>query len=346
MILPQNYVQCLLIMILGTLCLGSWAATYRASGKWRFELYYVDFAIGAGIAALIYAFTVGNLGFDGFSVLDDLMHAAKRQLLFAFTAGVIFNLGNMLIVGAISVAGMAVAMTLGAGLGILVGIGISQLTRAGTNQAMMGGSLFLMVAAIASMTVAYAMIVADRRGAAAAEQTGKRRRPQPGVAKGIVPALIGGLLMGATFPVFGRSQGGEFGLGPYSAVTLFAVGLVASTFVYSMFFMNLPIQGEPVEVLDYVRAGGKTHFLGLLGGILWCTGFLTVFVALACPPEIQPNRFLAYALLQAGPLLAAIWGLAVFREFRTSTRGAVYALLALVLSGSSLALTLLSYPRA
>jgi glucose uptake protein len=346
MILPQTYVQCMLILILGTLCLGSWAATYRVSGKWRFELYYVDFAIGAGIAALVYAFTLGDLGFDGFSVIDDLMHAAKRQWLFAFTGGVIFNLGNMLIVGAISVAGMAVGMMLGAGLGILAGIGISQFLRTGTNQALMGGSMFLTLAAIASMAIAYTMLAADRRAAAAAEQTGKKPRRQPGVTKGIVVASIGGLLMGAMFPVFGRSQGGEVGLGPYSAVTLFALGLVTSTFVYSMFFMNLPIQGEPVEVMDYVRAGGKIHLLGLLGGILWCTGFLAVFVALACPAEIQPNRFVVYALLQAAPMIAAVWGLAVFREFRTSTRGAVYALLALVLAGSALALTLFSYSRA
>ena len=345
MILPQTYLQCLLLLILGTLCLGSWAATYRASGKWRFELYYVDYAIGAGVAALIYAFTVGNLGFDGFSVIDDVMHAAKRQLLFAFTAGVTFNLANMLIVGAISVAGMAVAMTLGAGLGILLGIGISQLMRPGTNQPLMGGSLFLTVAAIATMAVAYSMVVADRRAAAAAEQTGKKPRRQPGAMKGIVIALIGGLLMSATFPLFGRSQGGEFGLGPYSAVALFAAGLVASTFVYSMFFMNLPIQGEPVEVMDYVRAGGKTHLLGLFGGILWCTGFLATFVSLAGPPEVQANRFLVYALLQAAPLVAAIWGIAIFREFRTSTRGAIYALLALSLSGSSLALALISYSK-
>src|SRR3954453_22129268 len=95
MILPQSYNAVLLLMILSLLCLGSWASTYKFAGKWRFELFYFDFAIGLGIAALIYAFTVGNLGFDGFSLLDDLQKAGKRQWVYGVLAGLIFNLGNM-----------------------------------------------------------------------------------------------------------------------------------------------------------------------------------------------------------------------------------------------------------
>jgi glucose uptake protein len=342
MILPQTYAQCLLLLIVGALCLGSWAATYRGSGKWRFELYYVDYAIGAGIAAWIYAFTAGNLGFDGFAVVDDLLHAGKRQWLFAFSAGIAFNLGNMLIVGAISVAGMAVAMILGGSLGILLGAGVSQLLRSGTNPVMMGGSLFLSLAAIVAMSLAYSMLLADRRAAAVTAQTGKKPRPQPGPIKGLLVSLIGGIVISATYPLLGRSQGGEFGLGPYTAIGLFAGGLVVSTFVFSMFFMNLPLQGEPVEITDYAHAGGKTHLLGVIGGLVWCTGFLASFVALSTSPETQPNRFLVYALFQAAPVIGSLWGLAVFREFRASARGGIYALLAILLSGSSLALTLLS----
>jgi len=342
MILPQTALQCFLLLILGTLCLGSWAVTYRSAGKLRFELYYVDYALGVGAAALAYALTAGNMGYDGFGVLDDLMHVGKRQWLFAFAGGVTFNLANMLIVGAISVAGMAVALTLGAGLGILAGVGITQFLRASTNHITMGGSLVLSMAAILLMTLAYVLLLADRRRAAAAEQTGKKPRRQPGPVKGILVALIGGLLMGASFPLYGGSQGGEFGLGPYSACVLFAAGVVSSTLVFSMFFMNLPLQGEPVEMIEYVRNGLKSHLLGLLGGFIWCTGFLAMFVVLASQPELQPHRFAVLAFYQAAPVLGAIWGVGVFREFRTSPRGGLYALLAILLLVSSLSLTLLS----
>jgi len=62
------------------LCWGAWANTFKATGiKWRFELYYIDFAIGMLLAATVIALTFGNLGFDGFSILDDLRLAGKRQ---------------------------------------------------------------------------------------------------------------------------------------------------------------------------------------------------------------------------------------------------------------------------
>ena len=55
---------------------------------------------------------MGSLGFDGFNFTDDLMNARKQGWLFAFLAGMIFNFGNMFMMAAISVAGMAVAVPL------------------------------------------------------------------------------------------------------------------------------------------------------------------------------------------------------------------------------------------
>src|SRR5438874_13610925 len=122
MTLPQTYLMALLVMIAGTLLLGSWASTYKLGGKWRFELFYLDFAVGAFLAILIYSFTVGDLGFDGFSILDDLSHARKRQLVSGFASGVVFNLANLFLVAAISVAGMSLAFPVSMGLSILIGL--------------------------------------------------------------------------------------------------------------------------------------------------------------------------------------------------------------------------------
>jgi glucose uptake protein len=122
MILPQTYGAALFLMILSMLCWGSWANTYKLAGRWRFELFYFDYAFGVVLAAIIYAFTVGSLGFDGFSFLDDLMHAGKRQWMFGLIGGVIFNLANMLLVAAISLAGMAVAFPVGIGTALIIGV--------------------------------------------------------------------------------------------------------------------------------------------------------------------------------------------------------------------------------
>src|SRR5262249_61713624 len=52
MILPQTSMQTLMLMIVSLVCLGSWAVTLKVAGKWRFELYCLDFALGAVIAAV------------------------------------------------------------------------------------------------------------------------------------------------------------------------------------------------------------------------------------------------------------------------------------------------------
>src|SRR3954451_8117961 len=100
MILAQNPNQALFLMVVGMLCWGLWAAMFKLTGKWRHELFYFDVAIGLAIAVVVYAFTVGSMGFDGFSFLDDLLHAGKRQWLMSFGAGALFNLSLMIMMGA------------------------------------------------------------------------------------------------------------------------------------------------------------------------------------------------------------------------------------------------------
>ena len=70
MILAQNATQTLLLLAFGILCWGLWASMYKLTGKWRYELFYFDVAFGVALAAVVYAFTVGSLGFDGFSFTD------------------------------------------------------------------------------------------------------------------------------------------------------------------------------------------------------------------------------------------------------------------------------------
>ena len=108
MILPTTYLAALLLSILTMICWGSWANTQKFSGKWRFELFYYDYALGLLITATILAFTFGTFGSE-LSFMDNMAIAGKKQMAFALAAGVIFNLANMLLVAAIAVAGLSVA---------------------------------------------------------------------------------------------------------------------------------------------------------------------------------------------------------------------------------------------
>ena len=46
MILPQTYSLVLILMALSLVCWGSWVNSFKLAGKYRFEVYYMDFAIG------------------------------------------------------------------------------------------------------------------------------------------------------------------------------------------------------------------------------------------------------------------------------------------------------------
>jgi glucose uptake protein len=315
MILPQTYVQGLILVILSALCWGSWACTFRLTPKWRFELYYLDFALGVMLAALLYAFTVGNLGFDGFSFIDDLAHAGKRQWLFAFGAGVIFNFANMLIMGAVSIAGMSVALPIGYGLAVAVGIGLPQLLARGANRGLLAGGILCAIAAIVAAAFSHSAALAQRY-AAIPRDPQKRMPPRPSPVKAILLAVLGGLLMSLFFPLLNKAHASEIGMGPYSMAALVAVGIVLSTFVLDIFFINLPVEGNPLDVTDYFKGVVKTHVIGIIGGVIWCTGALAGFVATASASDTHIGRAGGNLMMAAVPLIAGLWGALVWGEIK------------------------------
>lgn len=338
MILPQSFLGALIVMILGMCCLGLWANFLKLAGRGlRFELFYFDFAIGAGLAALIYGFTVGNLGFDGFSLLDDLTKAGKRQWMFALLAGVVFNLANMLLTAAISVAGMSIAFPLAFGIALIATMLIGQGT---TNTLLLIAGCALILLAMVIAALAFIQLAKSRRAAAPLKPGGKGKRVQsPGAVKGIVLAVVSGALMILVPPLLHSAKITDVGLGPYSTMVLFAAGLFLSTFMFNLFFMNLPVQGEPLEVVDYVKARPRLHLLGWVGGAVWCTGFLAILVASSIDPALQAGPAGNLALSYGGALIAALCGLVIWRDFRDAPgRAKTLALGTVLLFAGGLAL--------
>jgi glucose uptake protein len=317
MILPQSYPAVLFVMVLSLLCLGSWASLFKLAGKWRFELFYVDFAIGLFLAAVILSFTMGNIGFDGFNFLDDLQHAGKRQWMYVFVAGLIFNLGNMLLMAAVSVSALAVAFPMGMGMALLVGTLLGISSRPAGNGMLLGmGCLLILTSIIVSAASYRIMGVAQHEALARAGKAKSTRRPSPW--KGIVLALAAGLLIGAFTPLVEKARQGDIGLGPYALGFLFACGVFLSSFVFDIFFMNLPVEGAPVEFGWYLQGGLKQHLSGLISGMIWYIGILSAWVWTSVPEAIQGDAVPRFLLAQASPVLAALWGIVIFREFKES----------------------------
>jgi glucose uptake protein len=149
---------------------------------------------------------------------------------------------------------------------------------------------------------------------------------------------VSGILMGSFYPVLEMSKH-EFGLGPYAAVFVFSAGILLSTPFFNIFFMNVPVQGDPVGFGAYFKGKFKYHVLGLLGGIIWCVGMTANFVAASTSKAINVGPAVSYAIGQGATLVSTLWGLLVWHEFKGAvprTRSFVALMLALFVAGLGL----------
>ena len=311
MVLPLTYGAALALIIVSMLCWGSWANTFKLAGKWRFELFYFDYSLGVLIAATVCALTLGNLGYDGFDFVDDLRHAGKRQIFFGGVGGVVFNLANMLLVAAISLAGLSVAFPVGIGLALVIGVIWNYMLKPQGNPALLFSGAAIVAVAIIVDAFAYRALEAGKAAQAAKQAQGLRKT----TGKGIALSLLSGVLMGSFFPLVEMGKAGPVGLGPYAIGFVFALGVFLSTFVFNMLFMNFPVEGPPVAISEYFKGTSRQHLLGIVGGLIWATGTVANFVAASAPESVQVGPAISYAVGQGATMVSALWGLLVWKEF-------------------------------
>lgn len=354
MMIPGTYVVALLLTVISMLCWGSWANTMKLSGKWRFELYYFDYTFGVMLCALIAAFTFGSIesvppDMPGvaFPFVDNLSISGKTQMAWAAGGGIIFNIANLLLVAAISVAGLSVAFPVGIGVALITGVILNYIIKPAGNPVLLFGGAVVVLLAIVATAFAYASHAAGKvvaeastaqtvAGARAVSRPGSRRGGGSSAAKGIALSLAAGLLMGLFYPLVEMSKKGELGLGPYAAAFCFALGILFSTPVFNLFFMNLPVEGDPVSFKQYFLGTRRQHLLGVAGGVIWGIGTISNFVAASAPPSVNVGPAVSYAIGQGATLVSTLWGLIVWKEFAGATpavRGRLALMLALYVIG-------------
>jgi glucose uptake protein len=342
MTLPGTYAAALALAILTMICWGSWANTVKLAGRWRFELFYFDYSFGVFLAALIAGATFGSIDNAPpdaagvtFSLWDNLTIAWNTSIAYGVGAGVLFNLANMLLVAAIAVAGMSVAFPIGIGLALIIGVVLNQFIRPAGNGLLLFGGSFLVLLAIVASALAHAAHAKTKAAASVesepplpspAARTARplaraRKSSGPSPALGIIISLVSGILMGLFYPLLELSRKTEMGLGPYAAAFCFAAGVLVSTPVFNLFFMNVPVQGEPVSFRDYFTGTFRQHALGILGGVIWCVGLVSNLAAASAPARVNLGPAISYALGQGATLISALWGLLVWKEFAGATTG-------------------------
>lgn len=302
MLIIDSYPLAVVMLFVTMLCWGSWANTQKlATQKWPFQLFYWDYTIGTVLLALIFGLTLGNSGEEGRGFFEDLSQANAEALRSAFIGGVVFNIANLLLVAAIDLAGMAVAFPIGIGLALVLGVVVNYV-------AVPVGDPVLLFLGVALVTVA---IVLDALA---------YRQKSGGVGvttKGIMISLIAGVLMGfffrfvaaATIQNFASPEPGL--MTPFSSVFVFSIGIFISNFLWNTIFMYRPISGEKVSYSQYFSQGNtRLHLIGILGGVIWCIGMSFSMLA-----SEQAGFAISYGLGQGATMIAAIWGVFIWKEF-------------------------------
>ncbi len=331
MILPTTSLAGLLLLAFSLVCWGSWANTQKLAGRWRFELFYYDFALGAAICAALAAFTFGSWNSNDLTFQDNLLITGYRNMAYAAGAGIVFNLGNLLLAGAVSVSGMAVAFPVALGIALAATAVLNYFgAPQGSALFYFGGAALAMAAAVLAASAYSCYTRAQRASARKAAAGNPGARPAAGpprALKGIVLSIFGGIFIGLVYPVLGRATAGENGIGPYGAALFVGAGVLLSTIVYNPFFLNFPIQGKPVEFTAYFKGAKREHLLGWLGGIIWMAGALATFIVMTTRPAVTTDPAAGYVIALGGALASALWGTLAWQEFKGAS-GSVKGLLA------------------
>ena len=120
MILPASQAATLALLLISLVCSGTWANTLKLAGKWRFELYFSDFALGFALLAVVAAFTGGILASSELTFQENFLVASYRNVAYVILAGIIFNVGNLLLTAIVSTAGMALAFSVACAIALTV----------------------------------------------------------------------------------------------------------------------------------------------------------------------------------------------------------------------------------
>lgn len=313
MIILTNYWLAILFCVFAMVCWGSWSNTQKMVQKnWRFELFYWDLIVGILLMSLVAAFTVGSVGESGRGFTTDLAQSETSSIVYAMLGGLLWNIGNLLLVAAIAVAGMSVAFPIGGGLAWILGIilnYINVIMKGGTpstKPALLWTGVLIIIAAIFLSGKSYNNLT--------------REKKKPSI-KGILLSVIAGLFIAFFYPVVVNSldpeyvSGGKGSLTPYSGVFFFAVGVFVSTFFINPFFMRKPVEGAPVKMKEYLSGSLRTHLTGVLGGAIWMLGMIFSYMAVGAA-----NPAIAYALSNAAPVVAILWGVLVWKEFKEAPK--------------------------
>jgi glucose uptake protein len=198
---------------------------------------------------------------------------------------------------------MSVAFPVGLGLALVLGVLVNYFGAA------KGEALFIFIG-VAFITLAIVLNALAYKKALTATRTVST--------KGILIAILAGVIMAFFYRFVAASIDLEnFAapavgkLTPYTAVVIFALGVLASNFIFNTIAMKRPVEGAPRSIRGYFKGRLNTHLVGLLGGAIWCLGQSFSLMA-----SEKAGAAISYGLGQGATLVSAVWGIFIWKEFK------------------------------
>ncbi|MEA5072418.1 MAG: GRP family sugar transporter [Petrimonas sp.] len=310
MFIVGNYLLAVILCVVTMICWGSWGNTQKLAAKtWRYELFYWDYVIGIVLLSIIFGFTLGSIGEQGRGFINDVTQVNPKSFWSAFTGGIIFNASNILLSASISLAGMSVAFPVGVGLALVLGVFINYFG------APKGDPVILFLGVLLVVTAIIMNGIASSRMSKGTEEQKTRK-------KGIIIAIIAGFLMSffyrfvaSAMDLTNLENPTEGMLTPYGAFFIFSIGILASNFILNTLVMKKPFVGNPVNYSQYFKGNLKTHLVGVLGGVIWGVGTAFSYIAAG-----KAGAAISYGLGQGATLVAALWGVFIWKEFKNSSK--------------------------
>ena len=110
--------------------------------------------------------------------------------------------------------------------------------------------------------------------------------------------------------------------------------ITLSNFLFNTLLMRFPIEGNRVTFLNYFKGSVRNHLMGILGGGIWCLGMSFSILA-----SDKAGPAISYGLGQGATVIAALWGIYIWKEFKDAPKGVntmLYVMLLLYIAGLAL----------
>lgn len=298
-----------LMLFISMIAWGSWTNTHKKCGDWRFEGFYIDYIASVVAATFVLSIVLAGFHSEGWSPMQFVNNFADNTtsgMLWALSAGLVWGIGNLLLVIAIELAGLAIAFPLGVGFAMVLGTFLSYITNpaATKHPEFLFLGLFLATLGVVANALAY-------------RTKEKANTSKKSLKRGVIIALLTGIFLGLFSFQFNFAFNN--GLSGYEGAFFMTIGGFISTAILLPLFMKKPLVPgkKAIGIAEYKRAKPSWHFWAIVGGFLWSVG--TVFnLAVAATPNFSVA--IAYTLGNCAPMVAAIWGIFFWKEFKGAPR--------------------------